>query len=191
MHKDMIILLKKILISNNYIYYLGYIFYGTSIIIISIMVMMVSYSDLYKYNDTYSNKILNQKELVVEEYSANNNSKIINYNSTGNLEIQIDKYDFTSKDLNKIFDEQKYYISSVRDKKLVPNILINKFPKDFSLISTTKDKKSLFIRSLLPLIIMENNKIIETNKRIKKIYNGTFDYISRDEALWLKTICKL
>ena len=55
-----------------------------------------------------------------------------------------------------------------------------------SLISSTKDKKSLFIRSLLPLIIMENNKIIETNKRIKKIYNGTFDYISRDEALWLK-----
>ena len=114
------------------------------------MIMMVSYSSLYKYNDTYSNKILNQKELVVEEYLANDNSKIINYNSTGNLEIQINKYDFTSKDLNKIFDEQKYYISSVRDKKLVPNILINKFPKDFSLISSTKDKKSLFIRSLLP-----------------------------------------
>ena len=182
MHKNIIILLKKILNNNNSIYHLGYIFYGTSIIIISIMIMMVSYSNLYKYNDTYSNKILNQKELVVEEYLANDNSKIINYNSTGNLEIQIDKHDFTSKDLNKIFDEQKYYISSVRDKKLVPNILINKFPKDFSLISTTKDKKSLFIRSLLPLIIMENNKIIETNKRIKKIYNGTFDYISRDEA---------
>ena len=33
---------------------------------------------------------------------------------------------------------------------------------------------------------MENNKIIDTNKRIKKINNGTFDYISRDEALWLK-----
>ena len=186
MHKNIIILLKKILNNNNSIYHLGYIFYGTSIIIISIMIMMVSYSNLYKYNDTYSNKILNQKELVVEEYLANDNSKIINYNSTGNLEIQIDKHDFTTKDLNKIFDEQKYYISSVRDKKLVPNISINKFPKDFSLISSTKDKKSLFIRSLLPLIIMENNKIIETNKRIKKIYNGTFDYISRDEALWLK-----
>ena len=52
-----------------------------SIIIMSIMIMMVSYSNLYKYNDTYSNKILNQKELVVEEYLANDNSKIINYNS--------------------------------------------------------------------------------------------------------------
>ena len=119
MHKNMIILLKKILINNNSIYHLGYIFYGTSIIIISIMIMMVSYSNLYKYNDAYSNKILNQKELVVEEYLANDNSKIINYNFTGNWEIQIDKYDFTTKDLNKIFDEQKYYISSVRDKKLV------------------------------------------------------------------------
>jgi Bax protein len=36
------------------------------------------------------------------------------------------------------------------------------------------------------LIITENNKIIETKKRIKKINDGTFDYISRDEALWLK-----
>jgi len=77
MHKNMIILLKKILINNNSIYHLGYIFYGTSIIIISIMVMMVSYSNLYKYNSTYSNKILNQKELVVEEYLANNNSKYL------------------------------------------------------------------------------------------------------------------
>ena len=73
MHKDIIILLKKILNNNNSIYHLGYIFYGTSIIIISIMIMMVSYSNLYKYNDTYSNKILNQKELVVEEYLANDN----------------------------------------------------------------------------------------------------------------------
>ena len=182
----MIILLKKILNNNNFIFHLGYIFYGISIIIISIMIMMVSYSNLYKDNNISSNKIHNKKELVVEEILADDSSKIINYNFRSNLEIQIDEYDFTTKDLNKIFDEQKYYISSVRDKKLVPNILINKLPKDFSLISSTIDKKSLFIRSLLPLIIMENNRIIDTNKRIKKINNNAFDYISRDDALWLK-----
>ena len=172
----MIISLKKILNNNNSIYYLGYIFYGVSIILISIMIMVVS----------YSNTELNQKVLAIDELVDNESSKTINYNLSGNSEIQIDKYDFTTDDLNKIFDKQKYYISSVRDKKLVPNISINKFPKDFNLISSTKDKKSLFIRSLLPLIISENNKIIEANKRIKKIDNNTFEYIARDDALWLK-----
>ena len=172
----MIISLKKILNNNNSIYYLGYIFYGISIILISIMIMMVSYSNIE----------LNQKVLAIDELVDNESSKTINYNLSGNSEIQIDKYDFTTDDLNKIFDKQKYYISSVRDKKLVPNISINKFPKDFNLISSTKDKKSLFIRSLLPLIISENNKIIEANKRIKKIDNNTFEYIARDDALWLK-----
>jgi len=172
----MIISLKKILNNNNSIYYLGYIFYGISIILISIMIMMVSYSNIE----------LNQKVLAIDELVDNESSKTINYNLSGNSEIQIDKYDFTTDDLNKIFDKQKYYISSVRDKKLVPNISINKFPKDFNLISSTKDKKSLFIRSLLPLIISENNKIIEANKRIKKINNNTFEYIARDDALWLK-----
>tara|TARA_B100000767_G_scaffold33626_1_gene28699 strand:- start:938 stop:1855 length:918 start_codon:yes stop_codon:yes gene_type:complete len=135
---------------------------------------------------SYSNIELNQKVLAIDELVDNESSKTINYNLSGNSEIQIDKYDFTTDDLNKIFDKQKYYISSVRDKKLVPNISINKFPKDFNLISSTKDKKSLFIRSLLPLIISENNKIIEANKRIKKINNNTFEYIARDDALWLK-----
>ena len=172
----MIISLKKILNNNNSIYYLGYIFYGISIILISIMIMMVSYSNIE----------LNQKVLAIDELVDNESSKTINYNLSGNSEIQIDKYDFTTDDLNKIFDKQKYYISSVRDKKLVPNISINKFPKDFNLISSTKDKKSLFIRSLLPLIISENNKIKEANKRIKKIDNNTFEYIARDDALWLK-----
>ena len=172
----MIISLKKILNNNNSIYYLGYIFYGISIILISTMIMMVSYSNIE----------LNQKVLAIDELVDNESSKTINYNLSGNSEIQIDKYDFTTDDLNKIFDKQKYYISSVRDKKLVPNISINKFPKDFNLISSTKDKKSLFIRSLLPLIISENNKIIEANKRIKKIDNNTFEYIARDDALWLK-----
>ena len=181
----MITFLKKILNNNNSMYHLGYIFYGTSIILISIMVIMVSYTSLYKDKNTYSNKILNQTGLSVEDVS-DNSSKIINYNFRESSEIFIDNYDFTTQDLKNIFDEQKYYISSVRDKKLVPNISINKFPKDFSLISSTKDKKSLFIRSLLPLIIVENNKIIDANKRIKKINNSTFEYIARDDALWLK-----
>ena len=175
MYKIMFVSLKKIL-NNNSIYYLGYIFYGISIILISIMIMMVSYSNIE----------LNQKELAIDEFLGNESLKIINYNIIEKSEIQIDKYEFTTDDLNKIFDKQKYYISSVRDKKLVPNISINKFPKDFSLISSTKNKKSLFIRSLLPLIISENNKIIEANKRIKKIDNNTFEYIARDDALWLK-----
>ncbi|MDA9591720.1 glucosaminidase domain-containing protein [Pelagibacteraceae bacterium] len=182
----MVNLLKKISNNNNTMYHLGYISYGTSIIIVSIMVLIVTCLDIYKDNNIYLNKVLHQKESVAEEFLDNDNPKIINYNLTVNSEVQLNDRDFTTNDLKKIFEEQKYYISSVRDERFVPNISINRFPKDFNLIGSTKEKKSLFIRSLLPLIILENNKIINTNKKIKKINNNIFDYITRDDALWLK-----
>ena len=182
----MIIFLKKILSGNNSIYYFGYIFYGMSIVLMSSMIMIIFYLNLYAIDNFYSNKKINDKKLVVKDFLPKDSSSIVNYNFINNSETQIDKYSFTTKDLNKIFDEKAYFVSSVRSNKLVPNISINKLPKDFYLISSIEDKKSLFIRSLLPLIITENDKIIDTKKRIKKIDNNIFEYITREDALWLK-----
>ena len=61
---------------------------------------------------------------------------------------------FTTVDLKTMFTKYAYTIESVRKNKLVPDISINKFPKDFTSIKSTNDKKSLFIKSLLPLIIL-------------------------------------
>jgi Bax protein len=184
----MFIFVKKLVNNNNSIYYLGYIFYGVSIVLMSIMIMMTSYLNLHKYNYTYLHDSSEKINSISEENFYNDGSRVANYNLIDEIETQTEKINknFTTVDLKIIFTKYAYTIESVRENKLVPDISINKFPKDFTSIKSTNDKKSLFIKSLLPLIIKENNQILLTNNRIKKIHQSTIKYITKDNALWLK-----
>jgi Bax protein len=137
-------------------------------------------------NNNYVNVEIDQKKELNREPINKNSSKNINYISTNELNSKIESINFSTLDLKNIFKNYSYVIDNVRDKKQVPDITITKFPKDFNLISSTEDKKSLFIKSLLPLIIKENNKIIYINRNIKKIQNSKFEYVSKSDALWLK-----
>ena len=184
----MVIFIKKLVNNNNSIYRLGYIFYGASVVLMSIMIMMTYYLNLYKSDYTYLHDSSEKINSINEENFYNGSSRLANYNLTDEIENQTKEINkkFTTVDLKIMFTKYAYTIESVRKNKLVPDISINKFPKDFTSIKSTNDKKSLFIKSLLPLIIKENNKILLTNNRIKKIHNSTFKYISKDNALWLK-----
>ena len=183
----MFIFLKKLAKNNNLAYHLGYIFYGISIALISIVIITISYPNYHKFDSTYSSN-LKKKKLINVEIFSKNNSKDVNYNLNEELESKFEDANkqFTIINLKAMFEKHSYFIESVRESKLVPDISINKFPKDFALIKSTKDKKSLFIKSLLPLIINENNKILFTNNRIKKIQNDDLGYITKSNALWLK-----
>jgi Bax protein len=57
-------------------------------------------------------------------------------------------------------------------------------PEDFSKIVASSKKKSLFVRSILPLIVKENNRIETLNNRVKNLKNN-FSKINRSEAMWL------
>ena len=114
---------------------------------------------------------IDQKEKLSRKPINKNSSKNINYNLNNELNSKIEAINFSTSDLKNIFENHAYVIDNVRDQKQVPDITITKFPKDFNLINSTKDKKSLFIKSLLPLIIKENNKITYINRNIKKIQN--------------------
>ena len=91
---------------------------------------------------------------------------------------------FTTNDLIKVFDKNNYEYENIIKYKKVPNIYISSLPNDFNKISHTGKKKSLFIRSILPIIIKENEKIITLSKKLKKI-KVQFQSISRRDAIWL------
>ena len=90
----------------------------------------------------------------------------------------------STNDLIKVFEKNNYKYENIIKYKKVPNIYISSLPNDFSKVSSSK-KKSLFIRSLLPLIIKENEKIISLNKRIR-LLQSKFNQINRKDAVWLK-----
>ena len=83
-----------------------------------------------------------------------------------------------------LFEDLQYDLKSVRAGEKVKPIYISKLPKDIKSLGSTKEKRDLFIKILLPLILDENKKITEDRKRLFKILNKNFN--SPGERVWLK-----
>ena len=83
---------------------------------------------------------------------------------------------------NKFIDD--FQIDHVRETKIIPDITVVQLPKDLKSIQSIKNRKELFIKITLPLIVKENDKLLSLNKKIKSIKNN-FDRISRKEADWV------
>ena len=96
----------------------------------------------------------------------------------------VDEEKFLTKDLVNVFNKNNYHYEAVLKHKKVPNLYISSLPEDFSKIVASSKKKSLFVRSILPLIVKENNRIETLNNRVKNLKNN-FSKINRSEAMWL------
>ena len=81
-----------------------------------------------------------------------------------NSEINLVRY--TTSEINDLFKEVKYNLKEVRDTKLVKPIDIGLLPKEINKIESTKKRKEMFIKIVLPLIVKENNKIRIDRKRL-------------------------
>ena len=94
---------------------------------------------------------------------------------------------YTVKSLQKNQLILDFQIDKVRETKIIPKIVIAQLPRDFKNIKSIKNRKELFIKITLPLIVQENEKILSLNKKIKLIKNS-FDKISRNEAKWISNL---
>ena len=75
------------------------------------------------------------------------------------------------------------YLKLEKVKRFKP-FYISLLPKDISLIEGTKEKKELFIRIVLPLILQENEKIKEDREKLFKVLAKKSN--SKQERNWLK-----
>ena len=83
-----------------------------------------------------------------------------------------------------LFEDLKYDLKSIRTGALVKPVYLSKLPKDLKKIKSTKTKKDTFIKIVMPLIIDENNKILENRKKLFKILSKPNN--TRGEKVWLK-----
>ena len=83
-----------------------------------------------------------------------------------------------------LFEDLKYDLKSIRTGALVKPVYLSKLPKDLKKIKSTKTKKDTFIKIVMPLIIDENNKILENRKKLFKILSKPNN--TRGERVWLK-----
>jgi len=77
-----------------------------------------------------------------------------------------------------------YDLQGVRAGQKVKPIYLTKLPNDLKSLGDTKKKRELFIKIILPLILDENEKIIQDRKKLFKILGKNFN--SAGERVWLK-----
>ena len=82
-----------------------------------------------------------------------------------------------------LFEDLNYDLKAVRAGQKVKPIYLTKLPKDLNTLGDTKTKRELFIKIVLPLILYENEKIIDDRKRLFKILGKNFN--SPGEKVWL------
>ena len=83
-----------------------------------------------------------------------------------------------------LFDDLGYDLKGVRAGQKVKPIYLTKLPKDLKTLGDTRQKRDLFIKILLPLILDENKKITEDRKKLFKILGKNFN--TAGERVWLK-----
>ena len=83
-----------------------------------------------------------------------------------------------------LFADLGYDLKGVRAGQKVKPIYLTKLPKDLKTLGDTKQKRELFIKIVLPLILDENEKILEDRKKLFKILGKNFNTVG--ERVWLK-----
>ena len=105
------------------------------------------------------------------------------FDSNNNKESE-EGYSIDTNVTLNLFENLKYDLNSIRLGQSVKPVYLSKLPKDLSKIKSTQKKKNTFIKIVMPLILYENNKILEERKKLFKILGKQSN--SRGEKLWLK-----
>ncbi len=84
-----------------------------------------------------------------------------------------------------LFDDVQYDLKKVRYEKKVRPIYFTQFPKDLHEISNIKLKKDTFIKIILPLVVAENQKILNDRYKLRQILKNKENKRTDKDKLWL------
>ena len=141
----------------------------------------------------YIKNIVNEVKFtyVAEEYKTN---KVVKKEKKLKTKIEKKETEFKPQYDNTVslnaettinlFEDLDYDLKSVRAGQKVKPIYLTKLPKDIKTLGDTRQKRELFIKIILPLILNENQKITEDRKKLFKILAKDFNTVG--ERVWLK-----
>ena len=84
----------------------------------------------------------------------------------------------------QLFKDVDYDLRTVRNDKLVKPIYFTQFPRDLDNLQSVQLKKETFIKIVLPLIVAENEKILDDREKLKNLIGKKFT--SDLEKQWLR-----
>ena len=99
-------------------------------------------------------------------------------------ELVLPNLNIKTETVLSLFKDVEYDLKTVRYQKRVKPIYFTQFPKDLDEIKDTKLKKETFIKIVLPLVVAENDKILDDKIKLKRI---TSKKMTTDkEKSWLR-----
>ena len=136
-----------------------------------------------------SNKILNNtfkknKVIVEDETFVERDERELLYDILEENNSSLNLVRYSVSEINSLFKQVNYDLKDVRNTKLIKPINIGLLPNEIKNIGNTKQRKDLFIKIVLPLIVKENHKIRVDRKRLFTILNKNSN--SDIEKKWLE-----
>ena len=155
------------------------------LITLFLITFVISLISVRPFIKTVTNEI--KFTYVAKEYKSNFNND--DYKKKDSTEFSVNK----NQDENYIgidtqitlnlFENLKYDLKSIRLGQSVKPIYLTKLPKDLKKIKSTNKRKETFIKIVMPLILIENEKIIEDRNKLFKILGKQSN--SMGEKVWL------
>jgi Bax protein len=149
-----------------------------------LLVFVISLISIRPHIKTVTNEM--KFTYVAKEYKSNFKSntfpKNLNTQNDDNKQLEHAVSLDTQITLN-LFENLKYDLKKIRQGQPVKPIYLSQLPKDLDQLTSTKKKKNTFIKIVMPLILDENNKILENRKKLFKILSKSTN--SMGEKRWL------
>ena len=82
-------------------------------------------------------------------------------------ELVLPNLNIKTETVLSLFEDVEYDLKTVRYQKKVKPIYFTQFPKDLNEIKDTQLKKETFIKIVLPLVVAENEKILDDRIKLK------------------------
>tara|TARA_B100000900_G_scaffold413607_1_gene438013 strand:- start:612 stop:2138 length:1527 start_codon:yes stop_codon:yes gene_type:complete len=99
-------------------------------------------------------------------------------------ELVLPNLNIKTETVLSLFEDVEYDLKTVRYQKKVKPIYFTQFPKDLDEIKNTQLKKETFIKIVLPLVVAENEKILDDKIKLKRISSKKMT--SDKEKSWLR-----
>ena len=131
----------------------------------------------------YLEKVLSGEELITEKstddsFDHRNLYEDVEFKDGPSKSVRIE-----ASILNEIFKDKNYFLKNVRKQKFVKAFEVGMLPEEMKNIESSKERKDLFIKIVLPLILSENNRIKRDRVMLFKILNKNNN--SKIENDWL------
>ena len=135
------------------------------------------------YSKKYLEKVLSGENLVSGELENDEIAQRYLYEDVELKEGPSKSVRIEASILNQLFEDNDYNLKKVRANKIVKPFEVGMLPEELKNIESTKKRKDLFIKIVLPLILSENNRILRDRDILFKVLNKNNN--TKSERRWL------